>query len=126
MPLGFGSHTSGARFNVFLDEFAESRPGIVATDEVNGLVLSRMSGKDVIVLVVENTEPEVIGVRNIDKVVMTEETIRSNGPAGLRFFLVGNVKRVVGKCGQDVDVELFLVHDNCCTENWSNQFRSTE
>ena len=120
MPLRFGSHTSGARFDVFLDKFTESRPGIVVMDEVNGFILSRVSRKDVVMLVAENTELEVVGVRNVDKVVMTEEAIRSNRPMGLRFFLVGDVKRVIGKCGQDIGIELFLVHDNCCMENWSN------
>ena len=36
---------------------------------------------------------------------------------GLWFFEVGDVKRVVGKCGKDIRVELFLIHDNCCLEN---------
>ena len=99
MPLGFGSHTSGARFDVLLDKFAESGPGIVAPDEIDGLILSRMSGKDVVMLVAENAELEVIGVRNIDEIVLTEKPIRSDGPAGLRICLVGNEEGVIGKCG---------------------------
>ena len=55
----------------------------------------------------------------MNKVIVTEEPVRSNRPAGLRFFLVGNVKRVVGKCGQDIRVKLFLVHDDGCVENRS-------
>ena len=119
MPLGFGSHASGARFDVLLDEFAESGPGIVATDKIDRLILSGVSGKDVVMLVAENAEPKVIRVRDIDEVIVTEEAVRSNGPTGLRFFLVGNVKRVIGKCGQDIGVKLFLVHDDGCTENRS-------
>ena len=119
MPLGFGLHTSGARFDVLLDEFTESRPGIVTTDKVNGLILSGVSGEDMVMLVAENAEPEVIRVWNIDEVIVTEEAVRSNRPAGLRFFLVGDVKRVIGKCGQDIGVKLFLVHDDGRTENWS-------
>ena len=119
MPLGFGSHTSGARFDVLLDEFTESGPGIVTTDEVNGLILSGVSGEDMVMLVAEDTEPEVIRVRNIDEVIMAEESVRSNGPARLRLFLMGNVKRVIGKCGQDIRVKLFLVHDDGHTENRS-------
>ena len=110
MPLGLGSHTSGAGFDVLLDEFTESGLGIVATDKVNRLILSGVSGKDVVMLVAENTEPEVIRVRNEDKVIVTEEAVRSNGPAGLRFFLMGNVKKVIRKYGQDIGVKLFLVH----------------
>ena len=119
MPLGFGSHTSGARFDVLLDEFTESGPGIVATDEVIRLILSGVSGEDMVMLVAEDAEPEVIRVWNVDKVIVMEEAVRSNGPAGLRFFLVGDVKRVVGKCGQDIGVKLFLVHDDGCMENRS-------
>ena len=37
MPLGFFPHTSGTRFAILLDEFAESGPGILAMDEVNGV-----------------------------------------------------------------------------------------
>ena len=62
MPLGFGSDTSCTRFTIFLDKFAESGPGIIAVDEVHCLILSGMSGEDVVVLVVENLEPEVVGI----------------------------------------------------------------
>ena len=44
MLLGFRLHTSGTRFAVLLDEFTESGPSILATDEVNGFVLTGMSG----------------------------------------------------------------------------------
>ena len=62
MPLGFGSHTSCTRFTIFLDEFMESRPGIIAADEVHCLILTGMSGKDVVMLVARNSEPEVVGI----------------------------------------------------------------
>ena len=44
MLLGFCPHTSGTRFAILLDEFTESGPGILATDEVNGFVLTGVSG----------------------------------------------------------------------------------
>ena len=78
MPLGFGSHTTYTRFTIFLDKIVESRPGIVVVDEVHCLILTGMSGEDVIVLVVENSEPEVIGIRDVYETVMVEESIRSN------------------------------------------------
>ena len=62
MPLGFGSHTSCTRFTIFLDKFTESRPGIIAADEVHCLILTGMSGKDVVMLVARNSEPEVVGI----------------------------------------------------------------
>ena len=43
-----------------------------------GPVLSKMSREGVIVLIVKNMKMEVIGVRDIDTVVKTEETVRVN------------------------------------------------
>ena len=112
MSLGLSSHTSCTRLAIFLDKFAESGPGIVATDEVNGLILTGMSGEDMIMLVAEDLEPEVVSVGNIDEVIMSEKTICSNGPSGLRILKVGNIERVGRKCGEDVGVELLLIHND--------------
>ena len=78
MPLGFGSHTSCTRFTIFLDKFTESGPGIIAVDEVHCLILTGMSGEDVVVLVAENLEPEVIGIRDVYETIMAEKSIRSD------------------------------------------------
>ena len=79
MPLGFGSHTSCTRFTtIFLDEFKESGPGIIAADEVHCLILTAMSGEDVLVLVAENSEPEVIGIGDVYETIMVEKSIGSD------------------------------------------------
>jgi hypothetical protein len=70
----------------------------------NGFVLTRMSREDMIVLVAENSESKVVSVGNVDKIVMSEKSVRSNGPSGLRFCEVSLVKRVFGKCRQDVRI----------------------
>ena len=111
MLLGLSSHTSCTRLAIFLDKFMESRTGIVVTDEVNGLILTRMSGEDMIMLVVEDSEPEVVSVRNINEVIMSEKTICSNGPSGLRILKMGNIERVSRECREDVRVELLLIHN---------------
>ena len=77
-------------------------------------------------LVAEDLEPQVVRVGDVDEVVMTEESVRGNRPSGFRFCLVGEEKRVIGECGQDVGIKLFLVHNNGCTENRSHKIRSTE
>ena len=66
MSLGLSSHISCTRLAIFLDKFAESGPGIVAMDEVDSLILTGMSGEDMIMLVVEDSELEVVSVGNID------------------------------------------------------------
>ena len=78
MHLGFGSHTSCTGFTIFLDKFTESRPGIIAADEVHCLILTRMSGEDVVVLVAENLEPEVIGIGDIYETIMAEKSVGSD------------------------------------------------
>ena len=78
MPLGFGSHTSCTRFIIFLDKFTESGPGIIVADEVHCLILTRMSREDVVVLVAENSELEVVGIRDIYETIVAEKSIGSD------------------------------------------------
>ena len=75
MPLGFGLHTHCTRFTIFLDKFTESGPGIIAADEVHCLILTRMSREDMVVLVAENSEPEVIGFGDVYDTIMAEKSI---------------------------------------------------
>ena len=78
MPLWFGSHTSCTRFTIFLDKFVESRPGIIAVDEVHCLILTGMSREDMVVLVAENSELEVIGIRDVYETIVAEKSVRSD------------------------------------------------
>ena len=78
MGLGFGLHTSCTRFTIFLDKFAESGPGIIAVDEVHSLILTGMSGEDVVVLVAENLEPEVVGIGDIYETIVVEKSVGSD------------------------------------------------
>ena len=71
-----------------------------------------MTGKQVIVLIVENVETEIRGVRDIYEVVVMEETIWSNGPVQLRMICMGHIHRIRWKRGEDVLTELILVHDD--------------
>ena len=78
MPLGFGLHTCCTRFTIFLDKFTEFGPGIIAADEVHCLILTRMSREDMVVLVVENSEPEVIGIGDVYKTIVVEKSVGSD------------------------------------------------
>ena len=78
MPLGFGLHTSCTRFTIFLDKFTESGPGKIAVDEVHCLILTGMSREDVVMLVAENSELEVIGIRDVYETIVVEKSVRSD------------------------------------------------
>ena len=99
MSLRFCLHTSSARLDVFLNKITESGPSVVTTDKVNGLILARMSGEDMVMFVTENTEPEVVSVGNINETVMAEKSISGNGPTGLRFFRLSLVQGIIRKSG---------------------------
>ena len=43
--------------------------------------------------VMENMESKIIGVRDVDKVVMTEKTIARYGPTRFKIFGKGNEER---------------------------------
>ena len=58
--LRFGPHAHSTRLAILLDKFPETRPGIIPTNEFDCLVLTQMSRKYVIVLVMENTEMEIM------------------------------------------------------------------
>ena len=86
MSLGFCTHTSGTGLAIFLDEFSEAGPSVISEYETCCLVLTRMTEENVIVLVAEYTESEIIRVGDVDKIVVSEETIRGNGPVRFRIF----------------------------------------
>ena len=60
---------------VLFDESPYSWPGVVVAYEFQSPVLSEMSGEGVIMLIAKNMKTEVIGVRDIDMVFETEETV---------------------------------------------------
>ena len=66
MALRFCSHAGCAGLNILLYIFTESRPSVIPSDEINCLVLTGMSGKNVVVLIVENAESKVVCLGNID------------------------------------------------------------
>ena len=63
VSLGLCSHASRTRLDevdVFLEKFSEARPSVVSMDELHCLVLTWMSGENVVMLVTKNTKSEVI------------------------------------------------------------------
>jgi hypothetical protein len=61
---------------------SEVGPYIIWTDEVEGLVLSSMSSQDVIMIVLEDFEVEVISIRDVNPVVLTEKSAFIKCPVG--------------------------------------------
>ena len=72
MPRCFSPATSRARTDIVLDEGADARPGIIPADELECLVVAEMAGEGMIVLVAEDTEPEIARVGDVDAVIEEE------------------------------------------------------
>ena len=66
MALGFCSHACCAGLDIFLYEFMESGPSVIPADEINCLILTGTSEKNVVMLIVENAELKVVCVGDID------------------------------------------------------------
>ena len=60
MALGFCLHACCAGLDIFLYKFMESGPSVIHSDDINCLVLTRMSGKNVVMLIAENAESKVV------------------------------------------------------------------
>ena len=72
--LGFNAHTSSTRLAIFFNKVAHTRPSVLALDKTNSLILTRVSSEYVVMLMVEDSETEVRGVRNIDMSIVEEIT----------------------------------------------------
>ena len=72
MPRCLSPATSRARTDIVLDEGADARPGVIPADELECLVVAKMAGEGMIVLVAEDTEPEIARVGDVDAVIEEE------------------------------------------------------
>ena len=63
-----------------LYELTEAGPGVFLMDEVDSLVLTRVTREYVVMLVAKDAEVEVVGVGNVYEVVMAEESVCVNRP----------------------------------------------
>ena len=112
MTLGFSTHTSSTRLAILLNEVAHTRPSVLALDKTNSLILTGVSSEYVVVLMAEDLETEIRGVRNVDTSIVEEIACIVNQPAGIWILQEGKVNGVRWKSREDVRVELFCIHDD--------------
>ena len=65
-----------------LNKGAEVGPYIVMSDELEGFVLSVMSGQDMVMFILEDFESEVHNVWYINLIVLVEESAFVHSPVG--------------------------------------------
>jgi hypothetical protein len=65
-------HTGDTGFAEVLDLGPKIRPGILATNKFKGFILTEVARKDVIMLVLEDVDTKVVGIRYIDSVIKLE------------------------------------------------------
>jgi hypothetical protein len=78
----FQMFASGTQVAEVFHKGLEVGPYVISTDEVKGIVLSSMSGQDVIMIVLEDFEAEVISIRDVNLVVLTEKSAFVKCPVG--------------------------------------------
>ena len=126
MTLGFSAHTSSTRLAILLNEVAHTRPSILALDKTNSLILTGVSSEYVVVLMVEDLEMEVRGVRNVDMSIVEKITCIVNRAAGIQILQEGKVSGVSQKSREDVGVELFCIHDDGGFQSGGEEFCHAE
>ena len=126
MTLGFSAHTSSTRLAIFLNEVAHTRPNILVLDKTNSLILTGVSSEYVVMLMAEDSEMEVRGVRNVNTSIVEEITCIVNRLAGIQILQEGKVSGVGWKSGEDVGVELFCIHDDGGFQSRGEKFCHTE
>ena len=65
--------TNGAGFDVVADILAHLRPSIVPSDQFQGAVLAKMSSENVVMVVLKDTETEILGVWDIDAIIKAKD-----------------------------------------------------
>ena len=115
--LWLGSHRGGAGLAVVLDKGTEEQPNAVIISELKDLVLDKVSGDQMVVFVEENAKLGIIGVRDVDTVLVSKKPFRVDGPVrvGWTYKLdrdwIGRLNRF------DVGVKLLNVHDGDGSED---------
>ena len=122
MTLGFSAHTSSTRLAILLNKVAHTRPSILMLDKTYSFILTRVSSEYVVMLMAEDSEMEVGGVRNVDTSIVEEITCIVNRPVGIRILQEGKVSGVGRKSGEDVRVELFCIHDDGGFQSGGEEF----
>ena len=69
MTVGFGMCTYIARLTVLLDEGPNLGPGVITSNELQGLVLTVVSGNGVVVIVLKNSELKVFSIWDVYAVI---------------------------------------------------------
>ena len=119
-------HTSSTRLAVLLNEVAHTRPSVLMLDKTNSLILTRVSSEYVVMLMAEDSETEVGGVRNIDMFIVEEITCIINRPVGIRILQEEKVSGIGRKSREDVGVELFCIHDDGGFQSGGEEFCHAE
>ena len=111
VTLWLGSHTGGARLAVVLNEGAEEWPSVVIMDELKGLVLAKVSRDQMVVFVEKDAQLEIVGVGDVDAVLVSKKSFRVGSPVGV-WWICDVVGDCIGRLGRfDIGVKLLDVHE---------------
>jgi hypothetical protein len=73
-----------------------------------------------IVFILKNAESEIVGIGDIDAIILAEESFRVDRPSSSSLFRIQVFRdfRVTLYCVADVFVELSLVHYDSSADDW--------
>ena len=90
MTRGLRTCATSAGSAVVEYECSEIGPGIFPADKLEGLILSEVARKDVVMFVTEYSEPKVLSFWDVDSFVVEQESLTANCPPGI-YGVLGNL-----------------------------------
>jgi hypothetical protein len=118
MSQRFRPQAGYASLAELFDKCLKFQPNIFSADEVYGLALSEVFREDMVVLVLKDTKPNVISIRDPDTTIKSEETMFVNRPSGISVT-GGNVLKprqgsiVFWNSILDVQMKFVNIHNDC-------------
>ena len=95
----------------------EEWPSVVVMDELKGLVLAKVSGDQMVVFVEKDAQSEVVGVGDVDAVLVLKNSLRVSGPVKVGWICEVDGDWVSRLGRFDVGVKLWDVLDGDGSED---------
>jgi hypothetical protein len=115
VPASFRTSTSRAGLTEVRNKRSEFLPGIVSLNEFQSLGAPKMAREQMVMSVSEDSESEVITVRDIDAIIELEETFVVERPVRNRargeFVKDFGGERIITEGSSDVKPELCFIHN---------------
>lgn len=120
---------SGTGIAEVFDHCVKVRPYILATNKFYGFVLSKVTRKDVIMIVLDDFKSEVHRIGDIDSVILVKKSRLIDcpvGSVGSRNLKVGSRNGIIGEGFSDVIIKFLGIQNNSISNDGGGKIGCVE